>query len=122
MLNRTKRPQVDKVLPTFVQVWSTPESFINANNEDVQAVIKPLGFSAVRAKNLFKMTETYLREKDSAEFSAENLPGIGEYGSRAWKIFCKSELGDVEPKDGSLARYWRWAKMNPRSSRLFRKN
>lgn len=107
MLNCTTRKQVEKVLPEFVKRWSTPQAFIRADWAEVATLIQPLGFCRRRTGALMKLTEHYLAGPWS---DPRELPGIGEYGARAWEIFCKGELGDVPPKDHALVQYWEWAK------------
>lgn len=105
MLNCTSRKQVEKVLPEFMRRWPTAGDFIRANDEDVIALCKPLGFANRRTTNLKKMTEVYLATDWT---HARQLPGIGEYAARAWEIFCEGVLGSEPPKDGALVRYWNW--------------
>lgn len=107
MLNCTTRKQVEKVLPEFVRRWPTPQAFLKADKVEVGQLITPLGFARRRTVCLFKMTEAYLTTPWQ---HARELPGIGEYGARAWEIFCKGELGDEPPKDHALVQYWEWAK------------
>jgi len=106
MLNCTTRKQVEKVWPKFVEKFPTPQSLLNSTEQEIGEVIASLGFKNRRAKNLLKMTEMYL----CANWEhASELPGIGEYGARSWEIFIKGELGDVEPRDHALSKYWLWA-------------
>jgi len=107
MLNCTTRKQVEKVLPEFVKRWPTPQDFIKAATVDVATLIKPLGFVQRRTVALKRMTELYLAGPWS---DPRELPGIGEYGARAWEIFCKGDLGNEPPKDHALVQYWEWAK------------
>ena len=107
MLNCTTRKQVEKVLPEFVKRWPTPQDFIKAATVDVATLIKPLGFVQRRTVALKRMTELYLTGPWS---DPRELPGIGEYGARAWEIFCKGDLGNEPPKDHALVQYWEWAK------------
>lgn len=107
MLNCTTRKQVEKVLPEFVKRWPTPQAFFAADNVDVATLIQPLGFCRRRTVALKKMTELYLTGPWS---DPRELPGIGEYGARAWEIFCKGDLGSEPPKDHALVQYWEWAK------------
>lgn len=80
---------------------------MKADRDEVADVIRPLGFVNRRTANMFKMTEAYL----TAPWQhARELPGIGEYGARAWEIFCKGELGDEPPKDHALVLYYDWVK------------
>lgn len=107
MLNQTSRKQVEKILPTFIKKWSEPRQFLDAKIDDVKDVIKSLGFVNRRADLLFKMSHQYVINNWS---HASSLPGIGDYGSRAWEIFCLGLFGDIPPKDHALTKYWQYCK------------
>lgn len=104
MLNCTSRKQVEKVLPEFFSRWPNAATIIDASEADLQSVIYPLGFKTRRSGLLKKLASSYLEEWQDVR----SLPGIGEYGSRAWEIFCKNDMGDVAPKDHALTKYWHW--------------
>jgi len=107
MLNCTTRKQVEKILPKFFSLWPSAEELLKSNPEDIAETIATLGFKNRRTKNLLSMSRSYLERewKDPRE-----IPGIGEYGARAWEIFCADKLGDEPPKDGALVLYWEWRK------------
>lgn len=105
MLNCTTRKQVEKVLPTFLNKWPSPQEFLNAERQEIVITISPLGFGNRRADNLIKMTKHF---SESSWERADQLPGIGLYASTAWEIFCQGIFRDVEPKDGALKVYWNW--------------
>lgn len=105
MLNCTSRKQVERVLPSFVVSWPTPEAFITANDADVIELCRPLGFANRRTKALRKMTEQFVKHEWT---HAKELHGIGVYASRCWEIFCKGILGNEPPQDHALVRYWEW--------------
>ncbi len=107
MLNCTSRKQVEKVVPDFFRLWPTPAQFLNAQKDAVSNLIAPLGFRNRRTQRLFEMTEKYLK-KDWHHVS--ELPGIGDYASRAWEMFFKNCLGEDPPNDGALVLYWSWRK------------
>jgi endonuclease III len=107
MLNCTTRKQAEKVMPSFFKKWPNPLMFLKANEEEVSKEISALGFQNKRAKNLLKMTSAYTLNEWK---HASELPGIGDYASRAWEIFFKNELGKHKPIDGALALYWNWRK------------
>jgi methyl-CpG-binding domain protein 4 len=109
MLNCTSRKQVEKVLPEFMRRWPGPGDFIKADDSEVIALCKPLGFAKRRTANLKKMTEMYLATDWT---HVRQFPGIGEYAARAWEIFCTGNLGDEPPKDHALVKYYWWAKKN----------
>ena len=105
MLNCTSRKQVEKVFPTFIKRWPTPQLFLIADDVDVEMLCKSLGFASRRTKNLKLMTERFV----AGDWThASELPGVGSYAARAWEIFCKGELGATEPNDHALKDYWHW--------------
>ena len=107
MLNCTSRKQAEKIIPLFFERWSTPQSLLSASQTDIAETISSLGFKNRRTQGLLKMSTAYLQGswKDPRE-----LPGIGEYGARAWEIFFGDKLGDDPPNDGALVLYWKWRK------------
>ena len=105
MLNCTSRKQVEKVLPEFKRRWPTPQAFLAANDADVVELCRPLGFANRRTTNLKKRTVRYLAGPWT---DPRELPGVGEYGARAYEIFCLGVLGDAPPKDHALVQYWHW--------------
>jgi methyl-CpG-binding domain protein 4 len=107
MLNCTSRKQVEKVINHFFQKWPDPESLLTSPVQEISDVITPLGFKDRRSKLLLKMSEGYIKNNWS---HASELPGIGEYASRAWEIFIKNNLGNRPPNDGALVVYWNWRK------------
>lgn len=107
MLNCTSRKQVESVFPQFVKQWSTPEAFLLADELDVVALIRPLGFANRRTKALRKMTEAFVKHEWT---HVKELHGIGVYAARAWEIFCQGIVGDEPPQDHALVRYWQWRK------------
>lgn len=107
LLNCTSRKQVQRIMPEFIRLWSTPEDFTHADKRVVQDVIRGLGFASRRSANLFKMTEAYLKREWK---HASELSGIGQYAARAWEIFCKGDLGTEPPVDHALVKYWSWRK------------
>lgn len=106
-LNLTTRKQVDKVFPHFVKKWPTPHALLSCDTKDLVSLISPLGFGNRRADRIIRMTQDYVSKP---WVHAQELHGIGEYGSRSWEIFCLGYLGDDPPTDGALVKYWKWAK------------
>ena len=90
MLNCTSRKQVEKIFPEFMKRWPTPESILVAPFNEVRDLIMPLGFKDRRTKRLQELARAYVKHGWK---HARELPGIGEYGSRAWEIFVLGNLG-----------------------------
>ena len=100
MLNQTGRKIVKQVLPEFLYWFPQPQNLLDADEDFVKTIIKPLGMVNVRYKRLVGMTNDYLTW-DGVD--ATKLYGIGEYGSQSYRIFFKGER--FEPKDKELRKY-----------------
>jgi adenine-specific DNA glycosylase len=101
MLNQTGRKPVKTVFPVFVQHWPSPSKFVRASEHEVKDVIWSLGMVNVRYKRLVEMTYDFLRWDGE---DAQQLYGIGKYGSDSYEIFFKQNY-TVEPTDKELRRY-----------------
>ena len=101
MLNQTGRKSVKNTLPEFLYWFPNPNTLINANEEFVKSIIKPLGMVNVRYTRLVKMSRDYLTWDGN---DATMLYGIGKYGSDSYEIFFKQNY-TVEPTDKELKRY-----------------
>ena len=101
MLNQTGRKPVKTTLPEFLYWFPTPHALLNADEEFVKSIIKPLGMVNVRYTRLIKMSQDYLTWDGN---DATMLYGIGKYGSDSYEIFYKNNYG-VMPTDKELIRY-----------------
>lgn len=101
MLNQTGRRAVKQILPEFLSLWPNPERFLSADKDHVQAVIAPLGLGTVRTRRLLGMTRDYVTWDGDR---ADQLYGIGQYGSDSYEIFFKNNYA-VQPLDRELQRY-----------------
>ena len=101
MLNQTGRKPVKLTLPEFLFWFPTPQVLLNADEEFVKSILKPLGMVNVRYKRLMGMSRDYLTwDKQDATM----LYGIGRYGSDSYEIFFKNNY-NVKPTDKELKRY-----------------
>jgi methyl-CpG-binding domain protein 4 len=101
MLNQTSRRPVKRILPRFLELWSTPQQFLSAAEHEVKEVITGLGMVNVRSRRLQRMTQDFLTW-DGVD--ATMLYGIGKYGSDSYEIFFKQNHA-VQPTDKELLRY-----------------
>jgi endonuclease III len=101
MLNQTGRKPVKTVAPIFWSRWRGPRAFYNAAEQEVKDVIRPLGMVNVRYQRLKKMTWDFGHWDGK---NAQDLYGIGKYGSDSYEIFFKQNY-TVEPTDKELIRY-----------------
>jgi methyl-CpG-binding domain protein 4 len=101
MLNQTGRKAVKTTLPEFLYWFPTALSLLHADEEFVKSIIQPLGMANVRYTRLIKMSQDYLTWDGN---DAEELFGIGKYGSDSYEIFFKKNYA-VQPTDKELKRY-----------------
>jgi adenine-specific DNA glycosylase len=101
MLNQTGRKPVKTALPEFLYWFPTPHALINADEEFVKTILRPLGMTNVRYQRLVRMSKDYLTWDGN---DATMLYGIGKYGSDSYEIFFKQNY-QVEPTDKELIRY-----------------
>jgi methyl-CpG-binding domain protein 4 len=102
--NRTTRQQLSKVFPDFVSRWPTPADLLKADEQEIAALIKPLGFSTRRTAGLLKLATAYL---DNEWKNVRELPGVGEYAAAAHSIFIKNIVPE-HVNDHALAHYVEW--------------
>jgi methyl-CpG-binding domain protein 4 len=101
MLNQTGRKAVKTTLPEFLYWFPTALALLHADEEFIKSIIQPLGMVNVRYNRLIKMSQDYLTWDGN---DAEELFGIGKYGSDSYEIFFKKNYA-VQPTDKELKRY-----------------
>tara|TARA_B100001123_G_scaffold342540_1_gene388682 strand:+ start:6164 stop:6598 length:435 start_codon:yes stop_codon:yes gene_type:complete len=108
LLNMTTRRQVDRVIDQLFHLYPGPVSMSMAKDEDLHAIIKPLGLANKRVKTLKRFSTEYL-EKDWA--SPLELYGCGKYANDTWRIFCQGEWRETTPDDHALTNYHNYLKL-----------
>ena len=100
-LNMTHRKQVKKVLPILFKKYPNAKAFLQGKSEDQERLLQPLGMVHVRTQRLRRMSEDFLTwdYKD-----AQDLYGIGKYGSDSYRIFYKNEIPE-NVQDKELRKY-----------------
>lgn len=111
MLNQTSHKQVDLVKESFFKKYPTPEKLINAKDEDVIQIIKPLGFYNKRCLMWKKFSIEWLNNKWQ---KIDELTGIGKYASDSWRIFQDYEY-NIKVEDKELKKYLHWVKTFPKN-------
>ncbi len=102
LLNQTTRKQVDKVIHKLFHEYPGPCSMAIAKDEKLASIVKQLGLVNRRVKTLKKFSHEYMTKKWSTPIE---LYGCGKYADDTWRIFCKGQWKDVEPKDHALNNY-----------------
>lgn len=103
--NLTRRFTAEPIMRKFFDLYPTPQDAMNAQEDFLADLLKPIGLSKRRAKTLVTMSREYLEKNWSEPIE---LYGIGKYGNDAWKIFCTPAWKDAQPKDRALNWYHEW--------------
>lgn len=97
LLRKTTAKQVEKIYVQFLTKYPDPNSLADANKNDLEELLKPLGMEHKRAE-LFKRFGLYIMEKYNGEIPTEpekllELPGIGMYAANAVLSFnCSKDV------------------------------
>jgi len=102
MLNLTGRKQLDGIVKEFFEKYPDPISLLEADDEDIKNIIKPLGMYNKRTMTLKRFSREFISEN---WVDAKDLHGIGKYGSDSDRIFYLGEWKSIEPTDGALISY-----------------
>ena len=100
LLNLTKRQQVDGVRHELFSKYPTEYEMMEANEEELSEILKPLGLYRRRAKTLIKFSWMWANGFNDVS----ELYGIGEYARDSWEIFQMDNF-DTKPKDKVLLEY-----------------
>lgn len=103
LLNQSKRTVAwDITLDTLFKEWPSA-SALASSGSSLEELLKPHGFSNVKAKRLRKMSEQYLSWDHQ---DPRVLYGCGQYAYDSWRIFVKGHrpLPD-EIDDGALKKF-----------------
>lgn len=82
LLQQTRAEQAAGAYTEIMRRWPNPCSLSQANPEELEAVLKPLGFYRFRAVELLRIAGALCRGEVS-ESSLAHLPGVGDYISAA---------------------------------------
>lgn len=107
LLNQTCRIQVDRVRLEFFRRWPNARKAADADQNEMAALIKTLGFSNKRSIGIIKMSKDYIN-KDWKE--PNELYGLGQYAQDSYDIFIRKRLDVENPSDKFLSVYMRWAR------------
>jgi len=102
LLNQTSRKQVEPMIADFFKRYPDPRSIIEASESSLVDILKPLGLVNRRIMILKKFSLQFLGKEWK---TAKDLYGCGKYADDTWRIFCKGDWREVEPKDHALVFY-----------------
>lgn len=104
MLNQTCYKQVDKIRDAFFDRFPSAEALVDADENEIISIIRPLGFYNKRAKAWKKFSRAWLLWDGS---DVSSLPGVGKYASDSWKIFQEG-IYSITVEDKELKKYLQW--------------
>lgn len=106
LLNRTTAVQVRSVVWDLLKAYPTPEALVEASEDDLERLLRPLGMYRKRAVGIRRFSRDYMATPtDIWRKDPTVLFGVGPYGSDAFKIFCLGEWQSVTPEDKDLKKY-----------------
>lgn len=100
LLNLTKRQQVDGIRHKLFDKYPTEYKMIEADEDELSEILKPLGLYRKRAKTLIKFSWMWV----NGFSDVMELYGIGQYARDSWEIFQMNNM-DVKPTDKVLLAY-----------------
>ena len=106
LLNLTKRQQVDGIRHELFSKYPTEYEMVEANEDELSELLKPLGLYRKRAKTLMKFSWMWI----NGFSDVEELHGVGKYAKDSWEIFQMNNK-DVKPTDKVLLEYM-WEEWN----------
>jgi len=102
LLNLTKRQQVDGVRHELFDKYPTEYEMMEADEEELSEILKPLGLYNRRAKTLIKFSCMWV----NGFSDVKELYGVGQYASDSWEIF-QNDNRKINPTDKVLMEYLR---------------
>jgi endonuclease III len=93
---------MEHVVEEMFKRWPHAAALANAQDEELQELIKPLGMWRRRSATLKKMSKQY---HEGQWTDVEELAGVGKYARDAYRIFILGEWREVDPKDHALTEY-----------------
>ena len=100
LLNLTKRQQVDGIRHELFSKYPTEYEMMEADEDELSEILKPLGLYRRRAKTLIKFSWMWVNGFNDVM----ELHGIGQYAKDSWEIFQMNNM-NVNPTDKVLSAY-----------------
>jgi methyl-CpG-binding domain protein 4 len=101
LLNQTSRKQVEPMIEDFFFLCPNPQAAIEADEDCMVEILKPLGMYNKRAKTIKRMSEDFI----VGFTQAKQLYGCGKYADDAYRLFFVGDWQDVTPSDHALNDY-----------------
>jgi hypothetical protein len=111
MLNQTSHKQVDQIRHEFFSRYPNAQALIDAKEEEIKELIKPLGFYNRRVKAWKEFCQQWIDAGTDTPSLAQliEMKGVGKYALDSWKVFQLYQY-DTDVQDHVLNWYVEWAK------------
>lgn len=111
---QTTDARVNTITPELFRRWPTPQALAAAPIDEVEAVVRPLGFQKRRAAQAVavaqQLVERYNGEVPRAARDLESLPGVGRKTANVVRGNCFGEAAlTVDTHVGRLSRRFGWS-------------
>ena len=100
LLNLTLRKQVDGIRHELFSKYPTEYEMMEANEDELSEILRPLGLYRRRAKTLIKFSWMWV----NGFTDVMELHGVGKYAKDSWEIFQMNNM-NVVPTDKVLLEY-----------------
>jgi endonuclease III len=112
MLNQTSHKQVDQVRHEFFLRYPDAKAVLDAPDQEIVELIRPLGFYNKRVKAWKKFCQQWLDVGQDAPGLAQlmEMSGVGKYALDSWKVFQLYQY-DTQVDDHVLNWYVTWARV-----------
>ncbi|KAK9841644.1 hypothetical protein WJX74_009316 [Apatococcus lobatus] len=103
----TAGPVVRATIASFLKIYTTPTSILEADKAEIEADMSTLGLQEVRQKALKRMSEGFLAQDWKLP---SDLHGCGNFADDSWQIFCRGQTSSKGVQDRFLRQYLSWLK------------
>mmetsp|Transcript_20986 Transcript_20986/g.41149 ORF Transcript_20986/g.41149 Transcript_20986/m.41149 type:complete len:414 (+) Transcript_20986:158-1399(+) len=101
----------------FFHLCPHPSAALDANAEDVNAVLAPLGLFHNRFRSVLELSSQFLLAPEFQLDLGENkVYGFGAFAFDSYLMFTRGMAADMIPQDKNLRAYCAWAKKQAQSS------
>lgn len=84
--------------------WPTPLALAEADPDDVERVVRPVGLARQRARRLIEFAAAWVEREPKTRSDVLAMPGCGPYAADSFAIFVEGRI-DLAPSDHHLAGY-----------------
>lgn len=93
LVNRSRwKPAAENVFAVLRKKFPTPGDLAMADLTVIENIIYPLGFQAIRSKNLKGFSKEFTTNPPQNSDEVYTMSGCGEYAADSWAVFIEGDL------------------------------